>query len=73
MVPSSENRDEKQLVVLAGLSGAGRSVAAGAFEDLGWFVIDNLPVFLVPKIAELATAGAGGRRPREGGLGASRL
>ncbi len=36
------------------MSGAGRSVAAGMFEDLGWFVIDNLPVSLVPKIAELA-------------------
>lgn len=44
----------KQVVVVTGLSGAGRSVAAGTFEDLGWFVIDNLPVSLVPKIAELA-------------------
>jgi len=44
----------KQVVVVTGLSGAGRSVAAGMFEDLGWFVIDNLPVSLVPKIAELA-------------------
>lgn len=44
----------KQVVVVTGLSGAGRSVAAAMFEDLGWFVIDNLPVSLVPKIAELA-------------------
>lgn len=44
----------KQVVVISGLSGAGRSVAAGTFEDLGWFVIDNLPVSLMPKIAELA-------------------
>lgn len=44
----------KQLVIVTGLSGAGRSVAAGAFEDLGWFVIDNLPVSLVPKVADLA-------------------
>ena len=51
--PRSSNRS-KQVVVLTGLSGAGRSVAAGTFEDLGWFVIDNLPVSLVPKIAELA-------------------
>jgi UPF0042 nucleotide-binding protein len=42
------------VVVISGLSGAGRSVAAGTFEDLGWFVIDNLPVSLMPKIAELA-------------------
>lgn len=44
----------KHVVVVTGLSGAGRSVAAGMFEDLGWFVIDNLPMSLVPKIAELA-------------------
>lgn len=46
-----------QMVVLSGLSGAGRSVAAGALEDLGWFVIDNLPPALLPKVAELAEAG----------------
>lgn len=48
-----------QVVVLTGHSGAGRSVAAGALEDSGWFVIDNLPVSLVPKVADLATSGAG--------------
>ncbi|MBT8240557.1 MAG: RNase adapter RapZ [Acidimicrobiia bacterium] len=42
------------VVVVTGLSGAGRSTAAGTFEDLGWFVIDNLPVSLVSKVAELA-------------------
>jgi UPF0042 nucleotide-binding protein len=36
------------------MSGAGRSTAAGTLEDLGWFVIDNLPVPLVTKVAELA-------------------
>lgn len=46
----------KQLLVLTGLSGAGRSTAAGVFEDLGWFVVDNLPAALVPKIAELASS-----------------
>lgn len=40
---------------MTGLSGAGRSVAAGALEDLGWFVIDNLPADLVPKVGELAS------------------
>lgn len=52
--PERQQGVAKQVVVLSGLSGAGRSVAAGMFEDLGWFVIDNLPVSLVPKIAELA-------------------
>lgn len=39
--------------MIAGLSGAGRSSAANNLEDLGWFVIDNLPAPLFPKIAEL--------------------
>ncbi len=35
-------------------------MAAGAFEDLGWFVIDNLPAALVSKVGELALSGSGG-------------
>ncbi|MYJ80851.1 MAG: RNase adapter RapZ [Acidimicrobiaceae bacterium] len=47
-------------VVIAGMSGAGRSHAANNLEDLGWFVMDNLPPALIPKVAELAGApGAG--------------
>lgn len=42
------------LVVISGLSGAGRSEAAKAFEDLGWFVIDNLPPQLIEKMLSLA-------------------
>ncbi|HEV3227341.1 MAG TPA: RNase adapter RapZ [Acidimicrobiales bacterium] len=44
-----------EFVVIAGLSGAGRSQAADHLEDLGWFVIDNVPAALVPKLAELVT------------------
>ena len=40
-------------VVITGLSGAGRSQTADHLEDLGWFVIDNVPAALVPKLAEL--------------------
>ena len=43
-----------EFVVITGLSGAGRSLAADAIEDVGWFVIDNLPPELVPKVVELA-------------------
>ena len=43
-----------EFLVVAGLSGAGRSTAAATLEDLGWFVIDNLPAALVPKVVELA-------------------
>ena len=47
------------VIVVTGLSGAGRSVAGDALEDLGWFVIDNLPADLVPKIGELAVSADG--------------
>lgn len=45
-----------EFVVIAGLSGAGRSQAAADLEDLGWFVIDNVPAALIPKVGELAGA-----------------
>lgn len=45
-----------EFVVITGLSGAGRSQAADILEDLGWFVIDNLPPALIPKVSELAQA-----------------
>jgi UPF0042 nucleotide-binding protein len=45
-----------EFVVITGLSGAGRSLAADHLEDMGWFVIDNLPPELVPKVVELAQA-----------------
>jgi len=41
-------------VIVTGLSGAGRTQFGNALEDLGWFVIDNLPSELIPKVAELA-------------------
>lgn len=44
-----------EYMILCGLSGAGRSTAAAAMEDLGWFVIDNLPPALIGRIAELAS------------------
>ena len=42
------------LVVITGLSGAGRSTAAKCLEDLGWFVVDNLPPGLLGSMVELA-------------------
>jgi RNase adapter protein RapZ len=44
-----------EIVVIAGLSGAGRTEAAGVLEDLGWYVVDNLPTSLVDKVVELAS------------------
>lgn len=45
-----------EFVVITGNSGAGRSHAANVLEDLGWFVIDNLPPELISKVGELADA-----------------
>jgi RNase adapter protein RapZ len=41
------------LAIITGMSGAGRSTAANVLEDLGWFVVDNLPPALLPTLAEL--------------------
>ncbi len=43
-----------ELTIITGLSGAGRSSAGDVLEDLGRFVIDNVPPALIPKVAELA-------------------
>ncbi|MFN2488351.1 MAG: RNase adapter RapZ [Actinomycetota bacterium] len=47
---------EVDVTVISGLSGAGRSEAAKVLEDLGWFVIDNLPPALIGKMLSLALA-----------------
>lgn len=46
-----------RLVIITGLSGAGRTEAMRAFEDLGYFCVDNLPPDLVQKFAELIQKG----------------
>ena len=42
-----------RVVIVSGLSGSGKSTAAHALEDIGFFCIDNLPAVLMPKVAEL--------------------
>ena len=44
-----------EFLIVTGLSGAGRSTAADALEDMGWFVIDNLPPALIGKMTELVS------------------
>ena len=48
-----------ELVVVTGLSGAGRSTAAHHLEDLGWFVVDNLPSSLIGTMVDLAVGSEG--------------
>jgi len=45
--------DARQLVILTGLSGSGKSTVLKTFEDLGFYCVDNLPVELIPAFSEL--------------------
>jgi len=51
--------DARQLVILTGLSGSGKSTVLHAFEDMGFYCVDNLPIELIPIFAELHAAGEG--------------
>jgi len=46
------------VLLVTGMSGAGRSTVSSALDDLGWFVIDNLPLELIVRVGELAAVGA---------------
>ncbi len=48
---------ERQLIVITGLSGSGKSTAVQTLEDLGYFCVDNIPVDLLPKLLELTDSG----------------
>ncbi|MGA7138450.1 MAG: RNase adapter RapZ, partial [Terriglobales bacterium] len=50
----SEPRAAAELVIITGMSGSGKASALKAFEDLGYYCVDNLPVELIPRFAELA-------------------
>lgn len=56
--PPRRGADTHRIVLVTGLSGAGKSTATKALEDLGFFCIDNLPVTLLPKLLELVSHGA---------------
>src|ERR1700761_9416272 len=45
-----------ELVIITGLSGSGKGTVLKALEDLGYYSVDNLPIGLIPKFAELAEA-----------------
>jgi len=49
-----ETRRPPELVVITGMSGSGKASVLKAFEDLGYYCVDNLPVELIPRFAELA-------------------
>ena len=53
--PAATERGTRRFVILTGLSGAGKTQAIRALEDLGYFCVDNLPSTLIPTMAELAS------------------
>ncbi len=59
MTPSGLRGRRADIVILTGLSGAGKSTAAKAFEDLGYYCVDNLPPILIPKIVEVVSEARG--------------
>src|ERR1700691_1297557 len=46
-------RTPAELVIITGMSGSGKASVLKAFEDLGYYCVDNLPVGLIPRFAEL--------------------
>lgn len=55
---SSASKSRGELVILTGLSGSGKLSALKAFEDLGYYSVDNLPLELVPRFADLVRQSA---------------
>jgi UPF0042 nucleotide-binding protein len=52
--PPHDGRPPGELVIITGMSGSGKASVLKAFEDLGYYCVDNLPVGLIPRFAELA-------------------
>ena len=58
-VSGSPGTERRRIVIITGLSGAGKSNALQAFEDAGYFCIDNLPPRMIPAVMETAAQGNG--------------
>ena len=59
----STRAERQELLIVTGMSGAGRSTVGNALEDLGWYVVDNLPPQMLKPLTELAEH-AGGSLPK---------
>jgi RNase adapter protein RapZ len=55
---SSHEGEPRELVILTGLSGSGKASALKTFEDLGFYSVDNLPLELIPRFADLVAKSA---------------
>ncbi len=52
---------DAEILVITGMSGAGKSGVANVLEDLGWWVVDNMPPRLLPELVATVTEVDGGR------------
>ena len=59
-VTASPRTELPELLVITGMSGAGRTRAAAVLEDLDWYVVDNLPAQLLGQLAGMLSTGPGG-------------
>ena len=53
-----------EILIISGLSGAGKSKAASYLEDMGFYIVDNMPAAMMLKFAEFCASGVGGRYDR---------
>ena len=60
--PARSAKPASELVIITGLSGSGKGTVLKALEDLGYYAVDNLPIGLIPKFAELTKDSANIRR-----------
>jgi RNase adapter protein RapZ len=60
--PSHDGLHSPELVIITGMSGSGKASVLKAFEDLGYYCVDNLPIELIPQFAELAVQSSEIRR-----------
>lgn len=54
-VQPAQSEERPQILVITGISGAGRSTVANVLEDEGWYVIDNIPPQMLGSLADLVT------------------
>lgn len=59
----SDQAPRQEILIVTGMSGAGRSTVANTLEDLGWYVVDNLPLGMVKTLADMADK-SGGALPK---------
>ena len=63
MTDEVADNDSQEMLIVTGMSGAGRSTVGDALEDLGWYVVDNLPPQMLRPLVDLAQK-AGGTLPK---------